>query len=60
MRSALPERASVLPVGENLALDSATSKALGHKSITVLKGDYKIDYSGNKLGSFNLKIEARD
>lgn len=60
MRTALPEKASVMPLTENLTLDAATSKALGHKSITVLKGDYKIDYSKNKFGSLLLKIEARD
>jgi len=60
MRSALPERTSVMPVTEDVTLDPATSKGLGHKSITVLKGDYKIDYSKNKLGTILLKIEARD
>jgi hypothetical protein len=60
MKTAPPKRESVMPVSEDLVLDAATSKALGHKSITVLKGDYKIDYSKNKFGSLLLKITARD
>ena len=60
MRTALPKHESVLPIAENLTLDAATSKALGHKSINVLKGDYKIDYSKNKFGSLAVKVTAHD
>ncbi|HXG94663.1 MAG TPA: hypothetical protein VNN73_20140 [Blastocatellia bacterium] len=60
MKTALPEKASVLPVAENVTLDAATSKALGFKSITILKGEYKIDYSKNRLGSVALNVEARN
>ena len=60
MRSALPEKASVVPVAENIILDAATSKALGFKSVTVLRGEYKIDYSKNKLGSIAVNVEARN
>jgi len=60
MRSALPDKGATIPVSENMALDAATSKALGFKSVTVLKGDYKVDYSKNKQGTINLKIETRD
>lgn len=60
MRTALPEKASVVPIGENLPLDAATSKALGFKNVTVLSGEYKIDYSKNKLGSVALNVEAHN
>lgn len=60
MRTAVPEKASVIPVSDNIALDAATSKALGFKSVTVLRGDYKIDYSKNKLGSIVLNVEAHN
>ena len=58
--TALPERASVVPIGEKLALDPATSKALGFKHVTVLRGEYEIDYSKNKLGAVVLDVEARN
>lgn len=60
MRTALPEKTSVVPIGENLTLDAATSKALGFKNVTVLRGEYKIDYSKNKLGSIAVNVEARN
>lgn len=60
MRTAVPEKALVLPISENIALDAATSKALGFKSVTVLRGEYKIDYSTNKLGSVVLNVEAHN
>jgi hypothetical protein len=56
----LPERASVMPVSENVTLDSATSKALGYKSVTVLRGEYGIDYSKNRFGSVAVSVEARN
>jgi hypothetical protein len=43
-----------------MALDAATSKAPGFRSVIVLKGDYNVDYSKNKQGTINLKIETRD
>lgn len=58
MRTALPEKASVLPVAENVTLDAATSKALGFRRVTLLRGEYKIDYSKNKLGSVGVNVEA--
>jgi hypothetical protein len=60
LRSALPDTGSTIPVSENMTLDAAASKALGFKSVTVLKGDYKVDYSRNKLGTINLKVETHD
>ena len=60
MRTALPEKAPVVPVAENFTLDAATSKALGLKSVTVLRGEYKIDYSKNKFGSIVANVEARN
>jgi len=60
MRTALPEKGSVVPVAENITLDATTSKALGFKSVTVLRGEYKIDYSKNKLGSVVLNVEAHN
>ena len=60
MRSALPEKGSVVPIAENITLDAATSKALGFKNVTVLRGEYKIDYSKNKLGSIAVNVEARN
>ena len=60
MRNALPGKWAVVPISENMALDAATSKALGFKSVTVLKGDYKVDYTKNKMGTVNLQIEAHD
>lgn len=55
-----PYKPSVMPVAENLTLDSATSEALGFKSATVLKGEYKIDYSKNKYGSMALNVDIRN
>lgn len=59
-KSAMPEREAVLPVAENVALDSATARAFASKKVTVLKGDYKIDYSKNKFGSVVLNLESRN
>ena len=56
----LPEKAAVIPLTENLVLDAPTSKKLGFKSVTVLQGEYAIDYSKNKFGSFFLTVESRN
>jgi hypothetical protein len=60
MKTALPENGSVLPISENITLDAATAKALGFKSVTVLRGEYKIDYSKNKLGSVVVNVEVHN
>jgi uncharacterized protein YdeI (BOF family) len=60
MRTELPEKGSVIPVAENITLDAATAKALGFKSVTVLRGEYKIDYSKNKLGSVVVNVEVHN
>ncbi|HEU4387233.1 MAG TPA: hypothetical protein VFV34_05510 [Blastocatellia bacterium] len=40
--------------------EETTSKQLGSKSVAVLKGEYSIDYSKNRLGSFVLNVEPRN
>ncbi|MBI3650898.1 MAG: hypothetical protein HY231_07590 [Acidobacteria bacterium] len=59
-QGAMPDRGETLPVMENLSLDAATARAFASKSITILKGDYKIDYSKNKFGSVVLNLESRN
>ncbi len=59
MQTALPEKSSVMPVAENVVLSAATAKALGFKSVTVLRGEYKIDYSQNKLGSISVNVDVQ-
>jgi hypothetical protein len=55
----LPEKADSLPIDEDIVLDSATSKALGFKTVTVLKGNYKINRNrGNKLGTLSLNVKT--
>ena len=58
-KSALPQRAASIPIDEDIPLDAAAAKALGFKSVTVRRGDYKIDYSRNRAGRIALNIEAR-
>lgn len=48
-----------MPVAENIVLSAATAKALGFKSVTVLRGEYKIDYSQNKLGSISVNVDVQ-
>jgi hypothetical protein len=59
-KSALPEKMEMLPVAENLVLDAPTARAFASKSVTVLKGDYKIDYSKNRFGSVVLNLEPHN
>ena len=60
METALGERAASVPIDQDLALDAATARGVGFKSVIVKKGDYKIDYSKNKLGSLVLNVETRN
>lgn len=55
----LPENRDVLPADEDIVLDAATSKAMGFKQVTILKGQYPINRRGGKFGSvtFNVKGE---
>ena len=60
MGSALGERAASVPIDQDMELDAATSKALGFKAVVLKRGDYKIDYSKNKLGALVLNVETRN
>lgn len=59
-KSPMPERVDSLPVVENIVLESATARAFAAKGVTVLKGDYKVEYSKNKFGSIVLNLETRN
>jgi hypothetical protein len=43
--SPLQEKGEVLTIDEDIVLDEKLSQSLGTKSLTILKGEYKVDYS---------------
>jgi len=56
--SELPEKGELLPIDEDIILDEETAKALGFKTVTVLKGEYRINRRGNKLGVVSLNVRT--
>jgi hypothetical protein len=58
MSTAVPNKASSLPVDEDVVLDAETSKSFGYRSVTVIRGEYKIDYTKNKFGTVVVKVKA--
>jgi hypothetical protein len=49
-------REDVLPIDEDIVLDSATSQALGYRQVTIKKGNYPVDYKSNPNGHVVLDI----
>jgi hypothetical protein len=59
-KSPMPERVDILPVVDNVVLESATARAFAAQGMTVLTGDYQVDYSKNTFGSIVLNLETRN
>lgn len=57
-RAKLPEEGDRYPIDHDIVLDEATSKAFGFKAVTILKGDYKLNRSGNKFGTLYVKVRT--
>ena len=47
-----------LPVREDFYLTSQAANALGYKKVKILRGEYPVDFSDNKLGTISFKIIA--
>jgi hypothetical protein len=45
-----------LPIEEDIVLDSATSRALGYRQVTIRKGIYPVDYKSNPNGHVELDV----
>jgi len=55
----LPEKGNLLPIDENIVLDEQTAKALGFKTVTVLKGNYRLTTSKtDKFGTVRLNVKT--
>jgi hypothetical protein len=55
----LPEKGNLLPIDEDIVLDEETAKALGFKTVTVLKGNYKLTTSKtDKFGTVRLNVKT--
>jgi hypothetical protein len=55
----LPEKGNLLPIDEDIVLDEETAKALGFKTVTVLKGSYKLTTSKtDKFGTVRLNVKT--
>jgi hypothetical protein len=55
----LPEKGNLLPIDEDIVLDEETAKALGFKTVTVLKGNYKLTRSKpDDFGTVRLKVKT--
>ena len=55
----LPEKGNLLPIDENIVLDEETAKALGFKTVTVLKGNYRLTTSKtDKFGTVRLNVKT--
>jgi hypothetical protein len=55
----LPEKGNLLPIDENIVLDDETAKALGFKTVTVLRGSYKLTRSKtNEFGTVRLNVKT--
>lgn len=50
------EDSSVIYVDEDIALDEQSSLALGARSVTILKGAYRVDYSENPNGHVDFAV----
>lgn len=59
LTSAPPERAERVKVGRDIVVDACTSGALGYDSLTILKGDYAVDYSASRLGRVTVKVRGK-
>jgi hypothetical protein len=57
-KARLPEKGEHYPISEDLVLDEALSKALGFKTVTILKGDYPLNLSGNKFGTLHVRVRT--
>ncbi len=53
------DKTNVLVIEKDLALDSATSRALGYEQLTVKAGEYPVDYTVNPHGQVNVVVAAR-
>jgi hypothetical protein len=49
----------MLPIDQDIVLDSATSQALGYAQVTIKKGVYAVDYSSNPNGHVEVDIATR-
>jgi hypothetical protein len=57
---ALPSiKVSVIPIDNDIPLDSSIAKSLGFKSIIILKGKYQVDSQIGKLGGVVFKVDVR-
>ncbi|HLG15490.1 MAG TPA: hypothetical protein VJH03_13460 [Blastocatellia bacterium] len=55
---AVPPGGDVLPVSEDMILDAAVARGLGFKTVTILKGDYRIERAGSRFGSVVLNVKT--
>ncbi|HTG18287.1 MAG TPA: hypothetical protein VK747_23800 [Blastocatellia bacterium] len=55
----LPEKGNLLPIDENIVLDEETAKALGFKTVTVLKGNYRLTRAKpTDFGTVKLNVKT--
>lgn len=54
-----PEKGNEFPISQDIVLDKNTSSKLGLKTVTILPGNYKIDYTDNKNGVIYFKVKEK-
>ncbi|MDB5033343.1 MAG: hypothetical protein JWQ98_584 [Chlorobi bacterium] len=51
------ESADILPIDDPLQLDAETSRMLGARDLTILPGQYQVDYTGNPNGTVTVPVQ---
>jgi hypothetical protein len=54
-RGKLPEGSDNYPIDHDIVLDQSISKALGFKTVTILKGEYRLNRGANTL---NVRVRT--
>ena len=53
------DKSDLLTIDEDIALDSATSRALGFEQVSVRAGQYPVNYTVNSHGQVSPDVTAR-
>ncbi|MEO5931337.1 MAG: T9SS type A sorting domain-containing protein, partial [Candidatus Kapaibacterium sp.] len=51
------ESSDILPIDNPLQLDAETSRMLGARSLTILPGQYQVDYTANPNGTVTVPVQ---
>ncbi len=58
LTSVRPEGGDTITVDEDIPLDECESRSLGFESLTILAGEYPIDYRAHRLGRITVNVHS--